>query len=98
MGCALIAIDMFISSLTESQIVAAVAGFAAGLAIYMIDSIASMIPVDFIKTILNSLSFLTHLQNFSAGLFTISDAVFFLSVIVIFVFLTIRVFEKKRWS
>lgn len=98
MGCALIAIDMFISSLTESQIVAAVAGFAAGLAIYMIDSIASMIPVDFIKTILNSLSFLTHLQNFSAGLFTISDAVFFFSVIVIFVFLTIRVFEKKRWS
>ena len=44
LGGALIAICMFLSSLADSQIVAAILGFAAVLVIYMAESIASMIP------------------------------------------------------
>ena len=44
LGAALIAICMFLSSLADSQIVAAILGFAAVLVIYMAESIASMIP------------------------------------------------------
>lgn len=98
LGAALIAIGMFISSLTESQVLAAVGGMAVGLAIYMIDQIASLSSITFLNDILKKLSFTTHYQNFTIGVLNITDIVFFLSVCALFVFLTVRVFEKKRWS
>ena len=98
LGAALIAIDIFISSLTESQVISAVVGVAVGLVIYMLDSLASLVTVDFIKTIISSISFLPHYTNFTNGIFSLADIVFFASVVGIFLFLTVRVFEKKRWS
>lgn len=44
LGAALIAVCMFLSSLAESQIVAAIIGFAAVLILYMAKSLATMIP------------------------------------------------------
>lgn len=98
LGASLIAIGMFISSLTENQVIAAVGGFAIGLFIMLMDSVANMINVTFISNIISSLSFNTHYTNFTVGILNLSDAVFFLSVITVFVFLTVRVFEKRRWS
>lgn len=98
LGAALIAIDIFISSLTESQVIAAVVGMAAGLFIYMLDNISSLVSIEFIKTFLTNISFLPHYTNFTNGIFGLSDLVFFSSVIVIFLFFTIRVFEKRRWA
>lgn len=98
LGCALIAIDLFLSSLTESQMIAAISGFAVGLLVYLLDNIASAIPVEFLEKAVKSMSFLSHYQNFTVGLLSIADLVFFLSVIALFIFLTVRVIEKKRWS
>ncbi len=97
-GASLIAIGLFISALTESQVVAAVLGFVAGMFIYMLDSVASIIPVAAISTVVQELSFTYRLQRISLGLFSISDILFFVSIITIFIFLTIKVIEKKRWS
>ena len=44
LGAALIAICMFASSLTESQVIAAVLGFGLSLLLYFMKAIASMIP------------------------------------------------------
>ena len=44
LGAALIALCMFMSSLTESQVIAAVIGFASVLLLYFIHAIADMIP------------------------------------------------------
>lgn len=98
LGCALIAIDMFLSSLTESQMIAAITGFAVGLLVYLLDNVANAIPIEFLANAVKSMSFLSHYQNFTVGLLSIADLVFFLSVIALFVFLTVRVIEKKRWS
>lgn len=98
LGCALISIDMFLSSLTESQMIAAISGFAVGLLVYLLDNVAKAIPVEFLSKAVQSMSFLSHYQNFTMGLFSLADLVFFLSIIELFVFLTIRVIEKKRWS
>lgn len=98
MGAALIAIDLFISTLTESQAVAAIFAIGAGLLIYMIDTLASLIDVEFIRTVLYSLSFSRYFAPFSYGVITLSAVVFFLSVTGLFLFLCIRVFEKRRWS
>ena len=97
-GASLIAIGLFISSLTESQVVAAILGFIAGMFIYMLDSIASVIPIQTISTVVQELSFTNRLQRISLGLFSVSDILFFVSIITIFIFLTVKVIEKKRWS
>lgn len=98
LGSALIAIDIFVSALTESQVIAAIISLAAGLFIYMIDSLASITQSQFLINILSGVSFNAHFNNFTYGILDLSDVVFFVSVIAVFVFLTIRVFEKKRWS
>lgn len=95
---ALMAIDVFLSSLTESQTIAAITGFAAGLVIYLLDNISNSTSIVFVKKILNAMSFSSHYQTFPVGLLDPSDIVFFLSVAALFIFLTIRVIEKKRWS
>jgi len=94
----LIAINLFLSSLTESQMIAAITGFAVGLFIYLIDNVAKAIPITFVAKLFEKLSFMTHYQDFTVGLLSLSNVVFFLSVIALFIFLTIRVIEKKRWS
>ena len=102
MGTACIAIGMLISSLTENQIVAAVLSILALLLVYMLDLIADLInnfvSVDFITNALNSLSFYNKYYEFTCGIFNLSSVLFFISVAVIFNFLTVRVFEKRRWS
>jgi ABC-2 type transport system permease protein len=98
LGSALIAIGMFLSSLTESQMVAAISSVAVGILIIVMDSIISKISVKFFADIFKSLSFNGHYQSFPLGMLKLEDIIFFLSVCGVFIFLTTRVFEKKRWS
>ena len=98
LGSAMIALNVFISSLTESMIISAIIGMCAGLAIFFIDSIANMVSVEWLSTAIASISFVRHYTNFTTGILSVADTVFFLSVIVLFIFLTLRVLEKRRWS
>lgn len=97
-GAALIAIDIFISALSESQVVSAVVSVAVGLFIYMLDSIGEFFNSTFVTSIINAISFNKNYLGFTIGVISLSSVVFFLSVIAIFVFLTVRVLEKKRWA
>ncbi len=97
-GAAFIAICMFVSSLTENQVTAAVGGFAAILVMYLISSIASIINVNWISNILYELSVLSRYAYFTYGIFDFSNVLFFVSMVVVFLFLTIRVVERRRWS
>lgn len=98
LGAALIAIDVFISVLTESMIISAVAGMGVGLLIYMLSNLSSYITVDCIATIVKKIDFLTYYTNFTYGMLNLTDIVFFLSVTGLFLFFTARVLEKRRWS
>ncbi len=98
LGSAFCAVGVFISSLTESVIVAAIASFAVNALISLFDTIASTIPVDFIKNFISSLSFQTRYGHFALGLFSLADVVYFISIAFIFLFLTERVIERKRWA
>lgn len=97
-GMALIAIGMFISSLTENQVIAATGGFAVGLFLLIIDSLSSATANPVVLYILSAISFNKHYNSFLDGIFSMYDIFFFLSVTAIFVFLTIRSLEKRRWS
>lgn len=97
-GMAYIAVGVLISSLTENQVIAAVGGFACMLALYLISSIAAIIPIDWIAKIFTELSFSDRYYTFTYGIFDFSNVLFFISATVIFLFLTIRVLERRRWS
>lgn len=98
LGSSLIAIDIFISVLTESMIISAVAGMGVGLLIYMLSNLSSNITVDWIATIVKKIDFLTYYTNFTYGMLNLTDIIFFLSVTGLFLFFTARVLEKRRWS
>ena len=98
LGGSLIAINVFISVLTESQVVAAVLGMGIGLMISMMSYFVSLVSVDWIKTVLEKISFMSYYENFTFGILSITDVVFFLSVITVFLFFTVRALEKRRWS
>lgn len=98
LGGAFISIGLFISSLTENQIAAAVGSFIALMVFYLIDSLATLVPIDFIKQILIDSSFFLKYFEFTTGIFNLSSIIFFVSVSLLFNFLTIRILEKRRWS
>ncbi len=96
LGCALIAVGLFISALTENQIIAAIGGFCVGFFLMLLDSLAGLIQNSVLAGFVTDLSFQTHYQNFTLGLFDLADVVFYLSVTALFVFFTLCVFEKRR--
>jgi ABC-2 type transport system permease protein len=97
-GSALIALGVFISSLTESQLVAAVGSFAASIVLYLMDSIASSIGVSWITKVVKWISFIGRYSAFAQGVIDYSNAVFFIGFTAIFIFLTVRVLDKRRYS
>ncbi len=98
LGGALIAIGMFISSLTESTVISAIITFIVNILVLYLTSFASMINIEWLANIVNRLAFITVFENFGENIFSISDIVYFLSIIAVFLFLCIRSLEKKRWA
>lgn len=151
LGLADIAVGMFISSITESQIIAAVFSFVALFACYISDGIAAffgngsltsmitfavlvvilaviiylMIKNSFIAFVIglvgeivvtavylvnsslyeggvqklfNIFNITEHLNNFINGIFDVTGVVYFLSIIAVFLFLSMQSVLKRRWS
>jgi ABC-type Na+ efflux pump, permease component len=97
-GGAIIAIGIFISSLTESQVIAAIVTFVVSMLLLFMDAIGSSIGNEFVSKIVSGISFQSRFVSFSQGVFSLPSAVFFISVISVFVFLTARRLESRRWS
>ena len=95
---AFIAIGLFLSALTESQIIAAIITFAVYLGLYLMGSLSTTIEINWLRYIVNWISVFARYNHFSLGLFALDDIVYYLSLIVIFLFLTDRVLERKRWA
>lgn len=96
-GATNMAIGMFISSMTESQMVAALVSFAVALAWMLLKMSASGADEPF-RSILNYLSFDQQLQNLIKGVLDVKPLVFFGSVISLFLLLTHRSIEAQRWT
>lgn len=98
LGMSFISAGIFVSVLTENQIVSAIVAFILNMLMYMIDFIAASVNVAPIKSALQSLSFYTRYYEFTTGIINIGSVIFFLSVAFLFNFLTVRVLEKRRWG
>ena len=98
LGMALIAIGIFVSSLTENQVIAAVGGFAISFLLVLVDSLAGLTDNPFIRQILYGLSISRHFDSFPSGVFDLTSIFFYFCLTAIFIFLSIRVLEKRRWG
>jgi ABC-2 type transport system permease protein len=98
LGSTFIAIGVFASSLTENQVIAAVIGFVSLLLMWFIDFLAGTFLTGIASQILSWFSLLSRYKDFNSGIFDLAPVVYYLSFIVVFLFLTIRVVEKRRWS
>lgn len=96
LGAVLIAIGMFISSTTENQIIAAVITFAVFIIMWVLD-IGGRNASSTTGEVLQHLSVLRHFENFSQGIIDTTSVVFYLSLIVLGLFLTLRSLDSMRW-
>lgn len=98
LGMAFVAIGCFLSAVTESQVVAAVLSFTVLMSLYFMDTLANSINSAFLSKIIDFISVYERYTDFTTGLFSLSSIIYYISIAVIFVFLTIRIIEKRRWS
>ena len=98
LGSLCVASGLFISTLTENQMIAAVGSIGLNIGFILVDSFASVMPTKFLQDVFYSLSFFSRYNEFTIGIFSLSNIFFFVSVAFIFLFLTVRVLEKRRWS
>lgn len=95
LGGGLLALGEFISSLTESQIIAAVLTFAAFLFVWVLDIGSG--AAGGLGAVLTYLSLIRHYDDFIRGVIDTSSLVYYASFLFLFVFLTVRSVDSMRW-
>ena len=98
LGSVMIAIGMFISSLTESPIISAALTFVVFLAIMFLGSYASAISSTALQTVASAVSFIDRFSGFTTGVLNVVDLIYMVSISAFFIFLTARSIEKRRWA
>ena len=98
-GMTFIAIGVFVSALTENQLSAAIGTMAIILVFLAIGVLNSLLPANFwLRYVLNCFSLFTRFQTFTNGYFDLSSLLYYLSVSAVFVYLTIRVYDRRRYN
>lgn len=98
LGMCFISVGIFVSTLTESTVTASI-GTMAILLVFAASSIFnSLIDSYFIRSILSFISVYSRYSNFTYGVFDVSAAVYYISITAIFLFLAVRVYERRRYA
>ena len=97
-GAAFIAIGTFISALTENQLAAAVITIAVIAGMVGIGVLNNYIDVYWLRVMLSWVSVYSRFGNFANGLFDFAAILYYASLSFVFLFLTVRVYEKRRWG
>lgn len=98
MGGAILSIGIFISALTESQMIAGIFGIGVSFFIMQIDYFSSAVNAEWFTKFCTSISFIARFNAFASGKFDFSNVIFFLSVVTLFLYFTHLVLDKKRWA
>src|SRR5271165_3880408 len=93
---ALLAIGTFISTLTKNQIIAGAATFGVCLMLWILEWVSGYETSTWAK-VLSYMSVITHFESFAKGLLATKDAIFYVSMIFLGLFLTARSLESLRW-
>ncbi len=97
-GAAYIAIAMFMACLTESQIIAFIMGFFTLLIFALCDVLESLMNNAVVSKIIDVISVSDRFITMGGGMLDFSAIFYFISLAVVFLFLTVRIIDKRRWS
>jgi ABC-2 type transport system permease protein len=100
MGMLFVSIGCLASSLTQSQIIAVMVSFGAGLAILSGGYLSNVLPpqLGWPQAALSQLNLSQHLGDFSRGMVDTRAVAFYLTTTFLFLFLTLRAVESRRWK
>ncbi|MDP6892750.1 MAG: ABC transporter permease subunit [Verrucomicrobiota bacterium] len=99
-GSLYVSIGCFASALTQNQAVAAVGSFAIGAALFFTGffSYFSGDRTDFFSLLARHISLANHMESFTRGILDLGAIIFFLSLTSLFLYLTHKVVESRRWK
>ena len=99
-GLASIAVCVFISSLTESQVIAAVVSFGVLFFGYIVNGLCSMISStgNLFTRFLSVFDMSERFSNLLNGSFHLTSVLYYLSVIVLALILTVQSIQKRRYQ
>jgi len=100
LGGLFISIGCFASALTRNQITAAMISFAIGYSFFLVSSLSGQwkTPTPWLTDILSQVSLVGDMQDFARGTVDTRHIVFYVTLSVLFLFLTLRVVESRRWK
>ncbi len=97
LGMSYIAVSLFVSSFTESQAVAAVAGIVSLVFLFFMQSIGASLGGT-AGAVMQWIAPLTRYDDFTVGSFNVASLIFYITFSGMFVFLTYVNIERKRWN
>ena len=95
-GATALSVGLLASSLTNNQIVALVVGFGILLIMSLIDLASGQVDGVW-ETVLSQIGLTAHLDDFSRGIVDTNNIIYYLSMTAVFLFLTVRALETRRW-
>ena len=97
-GAAFIAIGLFVSSLTENQLAAAVITVAIILVMLILDLVNTYIDIYWIRFVIKWFCVISRFSYFTTGILDPSAIIYYISIAAVFLLLTVRVYDKRRWG
>ncbi len=97
-GAAFIAIGVFVSSLTENQLAAAVITVAIIVVMLLLNLVNNYIDVYAIRFVIDWFCIISRFSAFSNGYIDFAAIIYYLSITGVFLLLTVRVYDKRRWG
>lgn len=89
---------LVICQMTKDVLLSSVIGVGMGAVVLLLYFVKSSLFSGLIQKVLGLLAIANHFDNFVGGILDITGIIYMLSVICIFVFLTIQCIQKRRWS
>ncbi|MBP3592552.1 MAG: ABC transporter permease subunit [Clostridia bacterium] len=97
-GMVFISIGLFVSSLTENQLAAAIGTIAIILVFLCIGLVNSLLPSGYwLRYIFDCISIFSRFQSYTNGYFDFASLLYYLSVCAAFLYFTVRVYERRRY-
>jgi len=98
LGAAFVAIGMFVSSLTENQLAAAVISISIIVVMLLLNVLNNYIDTYAIRVVIDWFCVLSRFSSFSYGYIDLGSVFYYLSITGVFLLLTVRVYDKRRWG
>lgn len=96
LGTALISIGIFVSSLTENQFTAGIVTIAALLIMFLVSGVNASSGYGFIDKFVYYIGILKSFDRFFIGIISIPDVLYYVSITVIFLMITVYRIERRR--